>query len=477
MKFTYQGNEYKLILFTIAGSRFYGTHYEKGEHPFKPEYVSDTDYRGIFIAHPDTKIGMTDSISSIEVKKDIDGNVPSEQQELIKELNKQLGLDMAMDEDLNLYEIKKFVTMALENNPNIMDIIYTDDEAVIYENDKGKKLRSEGKDIFMSTKTKFTFSGYAMGQLKRIKGHNKWIAKYPKTGIVFRDLTDAYNVGDIDYNWITDYFGGKVSEYVTGVKQQDANKLGKVQSISWDDFVEKYSNDSDDNLSTNEWFDYRKPQMIDYCFAKDLMAKKYPLDTTEPYEISPNNISTRSVTLKEFLLEEASFRSVSKTMYNIFTPSDKKFNGGIFSRSGKLKSKDPEEVGTFVCQLSIDEMNYKKDLDNIQKLWEWRTGRNEKRSVLEEHFGYDTKHMSHTIRLLIGGYNILTTGEYHPRLSDDNLKFVRDVLNGEHTYDYLLDYATKLEKKLDVAYNNSKLPKSPNHKKANALLLELSRDF
>ena len=184
-----------------------------------------------------------------------------------------------------------------------------------------------------------------------------------------------------------------------------------------------------------------------------------------------------SMSIKEFLINEASFRTISKTQYNIFTKPDMKYSGGIFSRNGDLKSNDTEEVGEFCFQLTIDENNYKKDLDNIQKLWEWKCNRNEKRGVLEEHFGYDTKHMSHTVRLLLGGLNILETGEYHPRLEGENLKLVRNVLNGEFTYDYLVDYASKLEKKLDTKYSESTLPKTPNHKKANELLLELSRKF
>ncbi len=496
MEFEYQGNKYSLILFTIAGSRFYGTHYEKGEHPFKPDYVSDTDYRGIFVAHPDTKLGLTGKIEEIEVKTaGEDKLAPEEQRALIKELNEKLGLNMAEDEDLVLYEIKKFVTMALENNPNICDIIFADDAAVIYENDKGKKLREEGKGIFMSTKTKFTFSGYAMSQLKRIKGHNKWIVKYPKTGLVLSALKKAFAAKDVDYNWMTDHFGGRVSEFVTEVKQQEANKLGKVKSVEWEDFVEKYgvdrvewekthaslASDEKTKLAENTLFKdevghYRKPQLIDYCAAKDLKAKRHPLETTEPHQLNPN-ISTSSVTLKEFLMEEASFRTVSKTQYNIFTPATKDFNGGIFARNGNLKINDPEEVGQFVCQLSVDDTNYNRDLDDVEKLWDWRTGRNEKRSVLEEHFGYDTKHASHLVRLLLGAQNILTTGEYHPRLTGDNLQLVKDVLNGKKPYDWVVEMATKMEVELEELYKTSKLPKTPDHKRANELLLELSREM
>ena len=487
MQFIYNQQKCLLILFTLAGSRFYGTHFdgpgsvdengESREHPFDPNYISDNDYRGVFCAHPDTKIGLTGKIEEINVVKSPDGKVSDDQKNLIDALKKQTGLEIPYDEDITLYEVKKFVTMALEANPNLMDLLFADDDAVFYANDRGRKLLDEGKQIFISKKTKFTFSGYAMSQLKRVKGHNKWIVKYPKTGIVIRELKKAFNNGDIDYNWITDYFGGDVAKFATGLKQQEANKLPKIKSVSWDNFVALREGSDDDSLTITEWEHYSKPQLIDYVTAKDLRAQKFPLKTTEPHEISPESISTRSDTLEEFLLVEASFRSISNTQYNIFTSPSDDYNGGIFARDGNLRKSDPEKVGQFVCQLSIDEMNYKKDLEDIRKLWEWRTKRNEKRSVLEENFGYDSKHVSHLFRLLIGAKNILKTGEYHPRLKGDNLKLVKGVLNGKYTYEWVLEETEKMSAELEKLYETTTLPHSANHKKANALLISLSEKF
>ena len=498
MKFTYNNIEYKLILMTLAGSRFYGTYYDSEDperiHPFNPSYKSDSDYRGVFIAHPDSKLGFSGKIEQIEIKKGKDGKVSEEQKAFIKELNEKLGMNMPDDEDIILYEIKKFLELALDNNPNICDILFTDNDAIIYANKKGRKLLNN-KDIFISKKTKFTFSGYALSQLNRIKGHNKWITKYPKTNIVITELKDAYDNGEIDYNWITDYFGGNVSEFVTGIKQEDANKIGKVKSIDWYEFIEKHSIDKKIwetkiphgmtpeehalaehiNMFSDEWEYYRKPQLVNYCYPKDLKARKY--DMGENIDDIVSFDTGLSMSIKEFLINEASFRTISKTQYNIFTKPDMKYSGGIFSRNGDLKSNDTEEVGEFCFQLTIDENNYKKDLDNIQKLWEWKCKRNEKRSVLEEHFGYDTKHMSHLFRLLIGAKNILETNEYHPRLEGDNLKLVRAILNGEYKYDWVVEESAKMEKELETLYQASKLPHKPNHKKANELLLKLSREF
>ena len=333
-------------------------------------------------------------------------------------------------------------------------------------------------------------------------GHNQWIVKYPKVNTVIRQLRDALDDGVIDYNWITDHFGGDLSSYATGITQEEASQLGKIQTISWETFIStreadystflagsEHLNYSDEKLEEmsnkvmfkGDWDNYRKPQAIDYMTAKDLKAHK--LDMTdgvwsldgERVVMKEDGGSGAIVEVREFLLTQASFRTISKTQFNIFTAADDNFNGGIFARNGKLKSNDPKEVGEFVFQLSYNENDFKKDTDAIKKLWEWRTKRNEKRSILEEKFGYDTKHLSHTIRLLIGGQNILRDGNYHPRLSGDNLVLVRNVLAGKYTYEEVVDMAEKMEKDLEPLYETSTLPHSADRVKANELLLKLSK--
>ena len=174
-------------------------------------------------------------------------------------------------------------------------------------------------------------------------------------------------------------------------------------------------------------------------------------------------------------MNEASWRSISKTQLNIFTTYPPGSKGGIFTRAGTLKTNDPMEVGDFVCQLSIDENGYKKDYDQVANMWVWRVNRNLDRGLLEEKFGYDIKHAAHTIRLLIGGINIIKTGDYHPRLTGDNLRLVRSILSGEKTYEEVLELSIKLENEFNMTASTSTLPETADRKKANALLLELSR--
>lgn len=76
--------------------------------------------------------------------------------------------------DHTIYSIRKFVKLARDCNPNIIEMLYTDEKHVLFINEAGKKLRAN-RDLFLSKKAKHTFAGYAFAQLKRIKGHRKWI--------------------------------------------------------------------------------------------------------------------------------------------------------------------------------------------------------------------------------------------------------------------------------------------------------------
>lgn len=76
--------------------------------------------------------------------------------------------------DATIFAIKKFFNLAKDCNPNIIEMLNVDEKFILYIDKYGKKLR-ENRDLFLSKKAKFTFSGYAFAQLKRIKGHMKWI--------------------------------------------------------------------------------------------------------------------------------------------------------------------------------------------------------------------------------------------------------------------------------------------------------------
>ena len=82
------------------------------------------------------------------------------------------------DTDLVIYSLKKFAKLAADCNPNIIEVLHVADSDVLFIDPFGELLR-EMKDEFLSKKAKFTFSGYAHAQLKRIKTHRSWLLDPP----------------------------------------------------------------------------------------------------------------------------------------------------------------------------------------------------------------------------------------------------------------------------------------------------------
>lgn len=126
-----------LIVEHLAGSKSYGTSVP----------TSDTDYRGIFCA--DKKHIWTPFFPIKEMKDE-------------------------SREDAKLFELRDYMEKYLKGNPNIIETLWVDEQFITESTDEYKMLREAAPEL-LSSKIAFTFSGYAFAQLKRMKGHNKWI--------------------------------------------------------------------------------------------------------------------------------------------------------------------------------------------------------------------------------------------------------------------------------------------------------------
>jgi len=450
MKFKFNNKEYELIVMNVAGSRLYGN----------STLESDWDYRGVFIASNRDKLGLIDHVEQLggETGKGKSG-------ELLYKALSEAGLKLEETDDVVLYEVKRFVELARDANPNILDTLchnYLSDDNVYY-NGQGEHLLRH-KFLFMTKKLKHTFSGYAMSQLHKIKNHNRWIEKYPMTTLVLQMLVTHRDNGRIDKTWISDNFGGRVASELMEcapdrvVTNMSTNVFFKCHDVNYPQY--KFP-----KVDIGELKSYMIPRMIDYVKAFDQHAKRLDLD--EQFEMTTGN-DIEVLTIRDLLEESGSFRALGGSIINIFT------NGsGIFDRQGSVKKHPPEEVGDFVCSIIIDKDRYKADFDEVSKMWKWKIERNPDRSVLEDKFGYDTKHASHLYRLMIGAEHTLRDGEFDPVLTGDDLQRVKDVRAGKYTYEEILLYADASELLLKELMFESTLPQKVDIHKINNLLLEL----
>lgn len=126
-----------LICKVMSGSHSYGTATED----------SDVDMRGIFCSDP---INLLTPFYPVK--------------EVVDET----------EEDTKFFELSHYMKLLIDQNPNILEVLWVRDEDVLTTTPAYEYFRKHRKD-FLSSKIAFTTTGYAFAQLKRIKNHNKWI--------------------------------------------------------------------------------------------------------------------------------------------------------------------------------------------------------------------------------------------------------------------------------------------------------------
>jgi len=303
-----------------AGSISYGTNLP----------TSDVDFRGVFCADP---INILAPFHVIKECEDQD------------------------EEDTKLFELRHFFKLCVDCNPNIIETLWVDDSDIIFRTEAYDYIRSHRDDL-LSQKIAHTTSGYAFSQLKRIKGHNKWI----------NNPADEQAPVPKDYVSLVQYFGD--------------DKMLKFDIDEWND-------------------DHR----------------------LVPY---------------------------GNDIYGVYFAQGKH----IYDRFGKLNTDfhgNREELGSPQVIVKYNKKVFKEFLQNHDQYWTWKKHRNEKRSVLEEQFGYDTKHAMHLVRLLRMGEEVLTTGQILVKRPDaEELLAIR---NGSMTYNNIkhnLMKNTDLPKRVDL---------------------------
>jgi predicted nucleotidyltransferase len=95
----------------------------------------------------------------------------------------------------------------------------------------------------------------------------------------------------------------------------------------------------------------------------------------------------------------------------------------------------------------------------------------DKRKKLVEKFGYDTKNAAHLIRLLRMGIEFLREGVLYVARKDRQQ--LLEIKRGEWTLDQVKAEADHLFKRAETAYDESKLPNSPDFEKVNRLLVDI----
>lgn len=338
-----------LIYEVRAGSHAYGTNL--------PE--SDEDFRGVAALPKDCIIGL----------------FPFEQYE-------------DNQGDRMIYSLHKFFKLAAECNPNVLELLYVRDEDILFTNGFGKVLR-DNRDIFLSKKAKFKFSGYAFAQLNRIKRHRHWLLNPPS----HKPVREEFNLP-------------------TDRKLVKKDEIGAFYAVVHALLKERGQRED---------------------IQEELRKKLNDID----YQAHLQAIGIPDEVVAEV--------------------------------------KDMVEVSDTFLAAMQRERAYNNALQNWNQYQNWKKNRNPDRAKLEAEIGYDCKHGMHLIRLLRMGFELLTTGTFHVYRPDR--EELLEIRQAKVSYEDLMVQAETLSNSVDLAYDQSKLPRAPDREAISNLLIEMHEEF
>ncbi len=217
-----------LVFVTLSGSRAYGLQTE----------MSDTDIRGICVPPPEVESHLFQRFEQA-----INHDCIEQRYGALRNVrNPKL--------ESTLYSLSKFFKLAAQVNPNIIEILFSDN-SFLYVHDEFQELIAKRK-MFISKRAKFTFTGYAVAQLGKINRHRKWILNpvlekpkrsdfgLPETKFNLIDSVEKYIRQTVD-GWDFSQFGLDDLQR-NELKEKCWEVIGYVvnKDITWDNWPQEY---------------------------------------------------------------------------------------------------------------------------------------------------------------------------------------------------------------------------------------------
>jgi len=215
------------IYVTLAGSQAYGLNNE----------LSDVDVKGIVVPPKEVENDLFHRFDQAENSPEIES--------LLAHLKNPNNPKF----ESSLYSLKKFMVLAANVNPNIVELLWTEpSDHFVFKSPMDKLM--ENRDLFTSSKAKFTFSGYAFAQAAKIERHRKWIVM----GELLPPNREQFGLAPVITKGTSEVFGyikSKVEEWNLNQFAIDEQQRAELKETIWSLIYEL----SDKSVTWDNWPD------------------------------------------------------------------------------------------------------------------------------------------------------------------------------------------------------------------------------
>ena len=406
-----EGNYRGEILYEyIRGSHLYGTNVA----------TSDEDRGGIYIMSNDNLLGLG-----------------FDYQNEIKDASN----------DKCIWELGRFLELALSSNPTVLEALFVPDDKVIYEHPVIKDIRSH-RDEFVTKKCFAPFGGYAEQQIRRAQGQNKKI---------HWDMEDVQRKNPLDFCYTFKKQGSQNIQDFLKENKLDQRYCGLVNIPKMKDVYGVY-------YDFAAYFHFENIDWYDVSFQSGGVKAPYNKFIKDgPWS------------------DEISLRISQHAFYGyagIVNPEDP-------TKSNEVRLSSIPKGELPICFMAYNSDGYAHHCKKYKEYDEWRQKRNKARyeSNMEgEKSGdpdmkYDCKNMMHCFRLMAMAKEIAEgKGILLDRTGIDR-EFLLDVRNRKFGYSTLSELMLNLKDKMDEAIKNSTIKEEIDRKMVNEILLNARKQF
>ncbi len=287
--------------------------------------------------------------------------------------------------DTQYYRLDHFLQLSSNVNPSMIELFWMPED-LWKKMTPQMRLLIDNREAFVSQVARDSFAGYALQQIKKARGQNKWINNpQPET----------------------------IPSKFDFCKIVEVNEMSSVMLGMEREFQQRFME--------NNIFPSRpvplKDSRVDLCHfhASKQESMEGVFRIYDYSDQSPKGV----------------FRGPDQQLVLESIPKE-------------------DEWPRFYGFLVFNEQEWKKSVKNWKQYWEWRKNRNEARWVTQESgaMDYDVKNVMHCLRLLWSGINILEKGAPIIRFDQTRHEMLMDVRKGRYQWEEIMKHVDEADKKL-----------------------------
>ena len=325
--------------------------------------------------------------------------------------------------DITYYELGRWVELLMKANPNALESLFIPQDKIVGDIHPSVQLIINNRDLFVTKECFKSLFGYAISQIRKCRGLNKKCVQ---------PMVQRKEVLDFCYT-----FKGQGSQTISKFLEAYCLKQMYCGLVNIPNMKDVYG--------------------VYYDFAAHIFFEK--LDINEENKLLYSDL----------IKDEETRRKIISRIKN------KEFFGysGIVHPNGSSNevrlSSIPKGEDT-ICFMTYNQSGYESHCKKYKEYQEWVEKRNPIRYESNLKSNYDCKNVSHCVRLLHMGKELVEGKGFNVVRTWDR-EMLLDIRNHKYEYEEIMEYVENLFSEIQEKLIDCNLPETVDENKVNDLLI------